>query len=101
MARIGQLMIQGGRCEGRQLVPEAWLAESTTVHVNGDFGYYWWVELDGVVYNASGDGEQKIWVDERNELVVVLVGDPGAKSWVLSRRVAGLFDEIYRAIQNP
>jgi CubicO group peptidase (beta-lactamase class C family) len=29
MARLGQLMIQGGRWKGKTIVPEGWIAEST------------------------------------------------------------------------
>ncbi len=48
MARLGLLMVNGGRWNGQQIIPEAWVKESTTAHVkqankeNG-YGYLWWI----------------------------------------------------------
>ena len=48
MGRLGLCMINGGRWNGKQVVPEAWVKESTAVHVkqankeNG-YGYLWWL----------------------------------------------------------
>jgi CubicO group peptidase (beta-lactamase class C family) len=102
MAKIGQLMLQGGAWEGRQLVPADWIQESTRVHANGNYGFYWWVnDEESRVYRASGDGEQIIFVDEPRDLVIVLTGDPGAKSWVLSPGINDLFTGIFRSIVGP
>ena len=55
MARLGLLMARGGAWGERQLIPAAWVAESTGNHVpaaqltgpylNGPlgYGYYWWI----------------------------------------------------------
>ena len=44
-------MLQGGKWRGRQLVPAAWVRESTTsysdVGQSGGYGYMWWVAVDG------------------------------------------------------
>lgn len=48
-ARFGQLMLQGGEWQGRQLVPADWVAQSTSVQnpgpggSTGAYGYQWWV----------------------------------------------------------
>jgi CubicO group peptidase (beta-lactamase class C family) len=47
MARIGQLVLQRGRWEGRQLVSPRWIRAATRPHVKvndaGDgYGYQWW-----------------------------------------------------------
>lgn len=43
-ARIGQLMLNRGRWNGRQIVPEAWIAASThPVPQRSDYGMLWWI----------------------------------------------------------
>lgn len=52
MARLGVAMVNGGAWSGRQVIPAAWVKESTALHVkatdmegrNGDvgYGYLWW-----------------------------------------------------------
>jgi CubicO group peptidase (beta-lactamase class C family) len=43
MAKIGQLVLDQGQWQGRQVVPRAWIAQATSPKVAPDFGYYWWV----------------------------------------------------------
>lgn len=51
LARFGQLMLQKGRWNGQQIVPEAWVAESTSSYsdagTSGGYGYMWWVAAHG------------------------------------------------------
>jgi CubicO group peptidase (beta-lactamase class C family) len=101
LARIGQLMLQGGSWEGQQVVPPEWIVESTRVHANGDYGYYWWVMDENRVYRASGAGGQIIFVDEGSDLVIVLTGDPASKSWILSQGIDSLFTGILEAVESP
>ncbi len=92
LARIGQLYLQQGQWGGRQLLPAAWVAESTRPHTDdGDgtgYGYMWWTYQAGSVftakhaslgrqtfYRALGTGEQGLWVIPAAELVVVHLTD--------------------------
>jgi CubicO group peptidase (beta-lactamase class C family) len=100
MAKIGQLMLQEGVWDGRQIVPREWIEASTRIYANGDYGYYWWISQENRVYRASGDGGQRIFVDEGNNLVIVLTGDPGSKSWVLSQGMDDLFYGILGAVRE-
>jgi len=43
MAKIGQLVLDQGRWQGRQVVPRDWISQMTSPKVAPDFGYYWWV----------------------------------------------------------
>lgn len=61
MAKFGQLYLDGGQHHGRQLVPAAWVAESTrahslTGHPDGAFfsgyGYMWWVTAEAPRENS-------------------------------------------------
>ncbi len=90
-ARFGQLFLQNGQWEGRQIVPAEWVEESTapwsasSVYVPGTYyGYMWWVyprgygEDEGLLnvgkyesYAALGAYGQVIQVIPEAELVFV------------------------------
>ena len=84
MAKIGYMMLKGGRWEGRQVVSTEWVEESTRAHVQeqllfgSGYGYQWWCgqaaigtkELD--VFYAAGRGGQYIFVCPALDLVVAI-----------------------------
>lgn len=76
MAKFGQLYLDGGRWDGRQVLPPEWVRESTRVHSRWgelSYGYLWWVvDEDGPVYAAMGDGGNVIYVDGGTGLVVAM-----------------------------
>ena len=82
MAKIGQLMLAGGRWDEKQIVPAQWVTESTRAHVStggyglggDDYGYHWWVTTaDGHdAFAAAGFGGQLIEVVPDLDLVVVV-----------------------------
>ncbi len=84
MAKIGQLCLNGGVWEGRRIVSEAWIAESTQKHVThsatSGYGYQWWLETYRVgstsvdTFAALGWGGQRIIVLPDWEMVVVFTG---------------------------
>jgi CubicO group peptidase (beta-lactamase class C family) len=85
MVAFGTLFLNGGAFEGRQLVPQEWVATSTTVHTSTNqavpygshYGYYWWIrESAGTeFYMAMGWGGQFIVVVPTLDLVVVATCD--------------------------
>ena len=84
-AKLGELYRNGGRFEGRQIVPEAWVRASVTPdaphlqpgdHEMSDwaigYGYQWWVpEGTEGEYSAIGVYNQFIWVNPSRDLVIV------------------------------
>ena len=75
-ARLGQMVEQGGEWQGRQIVPAAWIAESTAAHAPGGvaYGYQWWLPEDrreGEVY-ARGVYGQFIWIDRVRNVVIAV-----------------------------
>jgi CubicO group peptidase (beta-lactamase class C family) len=80
MAKFGQLFLDQGVWEGEQIIPAAWVAESTETHLStlgGGYGYQWWTYPDCGIYYASGAFEQRIMVLPDHDLVVVFTSDPG------------------------
>ena len=84
MAKIGQLMLNGGVWEGRRLLSERWIEMSTRpqaeYHAGVDYGFIWQLGqffLGGELipaYWASGNGGQYIVVFPAHDLVVVFTG---------------------------
>ena len=83
MARFGQLMLDGGAWDGRQLVPADWVRESTRRQEDGGppvdfgYGYLWWVELFDRpgTFCAAGYGGQIIAVFPELDGVVVVTAN--------------------------
>ncbi len=99
MLKIGQLFAAGGRYEGSQLVPEAWIEESWTPRGTSPwnrhrFGYLWWTETWGgeTAHFAWGYGGQFIVVVPRLDLVVVATTSLRDGARGNSRRVRRFFD---------
>ena len=95
MARMGILLLKGGRWHEKQLVPREWIQISTRSHVTTrildkdltkfEYGYQWWRFTDhdttvsnlaiNDVYFAWGYGGQFIFVIPHLDMVVVSTGD--------------------------
>ncbi|TCQ15728.1 serine hydrolase domain-containing protein [Rhizobium sp. PP-CC-3G-465] len=85
LARFGQLFLNGGQWEGRHVIPNAWVRESTTAlsqpsDHNSGYGYMWWtLRTDqwgqGGAFNAGYGGQVVAYVPEKR-LVIVQTVDP-------------------------
>ena len=81
LAKIGKLVIQKGKFDGRQVVPAAWLEESfkpRSAHKNGmKYGYLWWLvpkrwkDLPELVVGL-GNGGQTLAIHPKQNLIVVI-----------------------------
>lgn len=79
MARFGLLYLNKGRWEGKQIVPENWVKESTALQArrpNGSrYGFQWWLRNYGragyLGYNAQGHGGEYIFVVPQQDLIIV------------------------------
>jgi CubicO group peptidase (beta-lactamase class C family) len=85
MLRFGELYRNGGRHEGRQVVPEAWVRQSLIPRTRSpwsgeQYGYGWFLgESAGhPMFYAWGYGGQFIFVVPELELTVVTTSDPDA-----------------------
>ena len=73
MARFGFLYLNRGMWEEKQIIPEAWVVETTVMNPYR-YGYLWWLrEEDGVFsYAALGDGGNVICCIPEKDLVVAI-----------------------------
>ena len=76
-ARIGQFMLEGGKIDGRDILPDGWVADATRAHlsfppggVETGYGYFWWIVPDG--YAAEGIFGQQIFVYPAERLVIAI-----------------------------
>jgi len=81
MAKIGQMMLKGGRWQGTQIISQNWVSQSTQAHIKAggdDYGYRWWrgktITNNQVidVFWAWGHGGQFIIVLPELDSVIVL-----------------------------
>jgi CubicO group peptidase (beta-lactamase class C family) len=82
LLKIGQLYLDGGRWQGRSIVDEAWVRNSTRPHARIDeateYGYLWWLKsfkCSGKICPAflmSGNGGNKVVVIPQLDLVAVI-----------------------------
>lgn len=93
-ARLGEMFRNGGRLSGRQIVPEAWVIESTTPSARTapgklQYGYQWWMPADAHdgEFMARGIYGQYIYVDRPSGTVVAVTAAD------LTFREAGAFDD--------
>jgi CubicO group peptidase (beta-lactamase class C family) len=84
LAKLGQLVLQQGWWQGRQVVSRAWIetstAEQTRIDDGKPYGYLWWLVGAQVgprklrVVFAQGNGGQVLFVVPELELVAVFTG---------------------------
>ena len=75
-ARFGQFVLEGGRVDGRSIVPDGWFADATRKHFATldparGYGYQWWT-LDDSSFAAIGIHGQMIYIDPARKLVVAI-----------------------------
>src|SRR5262249_46947685 len=112
MAKIGQLVLAGGRWNGRQIVSKGWIEASTTRKIQAtdgqSYGYLWWLghhkynERDVDWIGALGRGGQSIRIVPELDLVVAVTAgyyqDYSPQAFKLQY---GIFRDVLRGISHP
>jgi CubicO group peptidase (beta-lactamase class C family) len=112
MAKIGQLVLAGGRWNDRQIVSKAWIDVSTTPRLEATgpyfYGYLWWLGRslhDGreVHWTAAlGRGGQSIRIVPDLDLIVVVTAgyyqDYSPRAFQVQ---SGVFKDVLRGVLPP
>ena len=112
LLRIGQMVLAGGAWQGKQIVPAAWLKQSTSpsVTIEGMFRYGWHWYLSEVPPRAPGQGQAVIsgigWGGQRLfmlpglDLVVAMNAGNYGKPGIEQRRIANalLFELVLPSV---
>ncbi len=77
MAKIGELIRNSGVCDGRRIVSEEWVRESTSeqsrwMERDLPYGYLWWILEQEHGCAAMGDGGNIIYVSQDKNMVVAI-----------------------------
>jgi CubicO group peptidase (beta-lactamase class C family) len=80
--KLGQLYLNGGRWDGKQVIAADWVRRSIAPQANAregfDYGYLWWLQsfkVDGRAvntYGMAGSGGNKVFVLPEQDAVVVI-----------------------------
>lgn len=76
LSRLGQLYLQKGTYNDKQIVSEHWVTESTSIQQmnrEGGYGYYIWTYKDG--YQISGKWGQRCYVFPKQQLMITYLSD--------------------------
>ena len=106
LAKYGYLYLQNGMWDGKQLIPEKWVKESTAKQVDTPdglagrygYGYQWWQNKFGG-YSARGFGGQYLFVIPEYNMVVVFASGLVPQSFFAPEELVA--DYIIPAVKAP
>ncbi|MFT6094326.1 MAG: CubicO group peptidase (beta-lactamase class C family) [Pseudohongiellaceae bacterium] len=86
-ARLGQLMVNGGAINGREIVTQDWIDRATAPNTTKNekaYGYQWWLnrgnedlrwpDIPNDAYAAQGNRQQNMMIVPSKNLVIVRLG---------------------------
>ena len=89
--KLGQLYLNGGKWNGREVISADWVKRSTTPHVQVDeqtqYGYFWWLKSFSTpsakfpAYLMQGSGGNKVAVFPEQDIVVVITDHQLSRAW--------------------
>ena len=104
MLKFGVLYQREGQWGTQQIVPKEWVVESLTSHIarpnGGGYGYQFWIfnyDLQGktlTIPAAVGNGDQRIYFDKSNNLLLVTTAGNYNK-WDIENNASAVLKKIY------
>lgn len=104
MLKFGMLYMQDGKWGNQQVIPKEWVDESIKSHITrsdgGGYGYQFWI-FDYTIQGKSltipvavGNGDQRIFIDRRNNLLVITTAGNYNK-WNIENNASAILEKIY------
>lgn len=104
MLKFGVLYLNNGRWGTKQVVPEEWVEASLKSHVerpDGEgYGYQFWIfnftveDKSLTIPTAVGNGDQRIFLDQTNNLLIVTTAGNYNK-WDIENDASAILKQIY------
>ena len=104
--KFGILYQNNGKWDGKQIVPASWVEKSLSSGVSrgddGGYGYQFWIFNDTIQGKAMtwpcavGNGDQRIFFDKKNDLLVVMTAGNYNK-WDIENNSHAIMREIYKS----
>ena len=105
--KFGILYQNGGKWKNQQIIQQPWIEQSLTSQISrpdgGGYGYQFWVfrdSIQGKVHEwpaAVGNGDQKIFFDKKNNLIVVMTAGNYDK-WDIKNNSFAILTKIYESL---
>ena len=107
MLKFGILYQHGGKWQGQQIIPQSWVEQSFKLNISrpgssGGYGYQFWIFRDTIQNKAIewptavGNGDQRIFFDRKNDLLVVMTAGNYNK-WDIKNNAYAILRKIYES----
>ena len=107
LAKVGQMMADGGVWNGAPVISADWHDLSTTwkvdpeAHTRIGYGYYWWTVPEAAGYSSWGHGGQYAFVIPGQRLVMVLLSMPDTNDDLLHGGILEEFVDLTKPLWQP
>ncbi len=106
LAKFGYLYLNNGTWDEMQLIPEAWIVQSSISHINvntiKDYGYLWWIYRTTGIYNAVGFTARAVSIIPEYNIVAVVTGYDSTGDFLRNQWLYALREYVIpAAVEGP
>ncbi|MFW9917968.1 MAG: serine hydrolase domain-containing protein [Candidatus Thorarchaeota archaeon] len=106
IAKFGYLYLNNGSWDGAQIVPQSWIIQSSSSHINvntiKDYGYLWWIYRGAGIYNAVGFTARAVSIIPEYNIVAIVTGYDSTGDFLRNQWLHALREYIIpAAIEGP
>ena len=106
LAKVGYLYLNNGSWDGVQIIPQSWVTQSSTSHINvntiKDYGYLWWIYRSTGIYTAVGFTARTVSVIPEYDIVAIATGYDSTGDFLRNQWLYALREYVIpAAIEGP